>query len=116
MHLIGAITTADPKEIRYIYIWGAILIGVVLIAFFIYSAFKRWMNDTDTTTTAGFGLSDLRRLRDEGKISIEEFELTRAKMIAAAKVMTANMPSTNSRPQVGVQQGSPKPSDQPPTS
>jgi hypothetical protein len=97
MHLFCAVIVGDPKEIRSVYMWGAILIGVVLIWFFVYSAFKRWMNDTSTDTTPGFGLSDMRKLRDEGKISAEEYELTRAKMIDAAKKMTAKIPDLGAR-------------------
>jgi hypothetical protein len=35
--------------------------------------------------TTGFGISDLRKLRDEGKLTNEEFERARDKMIAQAK-------------------------------
>jgi hypothetical protein len=93
-----AMANANPKDIRWIFICGGVLIGLMLIAFFAYTAFKRWMNDdTATSETHGFGLSDMRRLRDEGKISAEEYELTRAKMVAAAKKMTAHIPDMSPR-------------------
>jgi len=101
MHPVHALLAIppDPKEIRSVYVWGAILIGVVLIAFFAYSYFKRWMNDTGDTENHGFTLSDLRKLRDQGKISAQEFEQTRANMLAAAKKMTGYIPDVTPRRQ-----------------
>ena len=83
---------ADPKAFRSVYLWGAIIIGLVLVAFFFYSYFKKWMKDTDTSVNQGFTLSDLRKLRDSGEISSQEYEQTRLKMVAAAKKMTGSMP------------------------
>lgn len=98
MHLLNALAqTPDPRQIKWVYIWGGILIGVVLVCFLIYSAFKRWMNDTGVSESPGFTLSDMRKLRDEGKISAEEYEQTRAKMVAAARKMTEQIPDVKPR-------------------
>jgi hypothetical protein len=99
MHLVYACLAVapDPKEIRSVYIWGAILIGLMLVAFFVYSYFKRWMNDTGTSDNEGFTLSDLRKLRDQGKMSAEEYEQTRSKIVAATRKMTSGMPDLRGR-------------------
>jgi hypothetical protein len=83
----------DDKGLHSIFIWSGVLIAFMLLAFGGYSYLKRWMSESDVPDRGGgFGLSDLRRLHEEGKMSTEEYELTRAKMVAAAKKMTQNMP------------------------
>ncbi len=95
MHALYKTPAAPPdphSAYVSIFIWGAVLIGLMLLFYFGYSAFKRWMNDTGIEENQGFTLSDLRKLRDQGKISPEEFEQTRNNMLAAAKKMTQQMP------------------------
>jgi len=95
MHALYKTPAAPPdphSAYVSIFIWGAVLIGLMLLFYFGYSAFKRWMNDTGIEENQGFTLSDLRKLRDQGKISPEEFEQTRNNMLVAAKKMTQQMP------------------------
>jgi hypothetical protein len=83
----------DDKGLHSIFIWSGVLIALMLLAFGGYSLLKKWMSDTEVPERGGgFGLSDLRRLHEEGKMSTEEYEQTRAKMVAAAKRMTGNLP------------------------
>jgi hypothetical protein len=93
----------DSNGIHSIFIWSGILIAILLLAFGGYGYLKRWMNPKDTSMGgAGFTLSDLRKLRDEGKLTAEEYEQARAKMVAAAKRMTETMPTmTPRRPGTG---------------
>ena len=89
MQLIGV---EDPKSIGSVFIWCGVLVALLLVAFAAYSWFKRWMNQTEEAGPVGFTLSDLREMHRQGKISNEEFEQTKAKMLGAAKKMTERMP------------------------
>jgi hypothetical protein len=88
-----AVKPLDSNGTQSVVLWSMVLIGLLLFAFGGYSLFKKWMNQSDETTRGpGFTLSDLRLLRDQGKMTSEEYELARAKMVAAAKKMTEKMP------------------------
>ena len=89
-----------------------ILIVTIIIAFFAVVRLRKWLTDDDDAggpARAGFSLSDLKQLHREGKISTEEFERARAKMVGAAKEMTAKLPD----PLEGSRRRQPPP--QPPT-
>src|SRR5580658_3864474 len=73
--------------------WCALTLVICIAAFFVYGRFKRWMDEADEPSPAGFSFSDLREMRRQGQISEEEFEKARAKMFASAKEMTDKLPS-----------------------
>ena len=102
----------DTSSLASVIEWSAVLLAILILAFAAYSRFKRWMNDTDTPTTAGFTFSDLRELHRQGKITNEEFETARLKMTAAAKRMTENLPDPLSNPRKTPSQASAKPPSQ----
>jgi hypothetical protein len=79
---------------KQLFIWLGILVVLVLLGFGGYMIFVRWMKSSATDEGAGgFSLSDLRAMHKAGKISTEEFEKTKAKMLSAAKRMTESVPS-----------------------
>ncbi|MFT3784726.1 MAG: hypothetical protein QM770_00985 [Tepidisphaeraceae bacterium] len=53
------------------------LVGIVLLALV-----RRKVRNLDATGGADFTLSDLRRLKESGQISNEEFERAKARMVA----------------------------------
>ena len=59
---------------------GALLIVVVVLFLGVAWARKR-LNPNEDFHGEGFGLSDLRQLHKEGKLTDEEFERARAKMV-----------------------------------
>lgn len=64
-----------------------ILIFVLVLMFGAVAAFRKWMKSEDVPTSGpGFTLSDLRRLRKEGKMTDEEFEKAKLVLIGTAKV------------------------------
>ena len=85
------------SEYRGLFVWLGALVLLLLVGFGGYSLLKRWMREDEPSAGAsdsrGFGLSDLRQLHREGKLSTEEFEATRARIVAAAKRQTDAMPS-----------------------
>jgi hypothetical protein len=86
------IATAPPDPRSTVFMWSGILIVLMLLAFAAYSWFKRWMNQDEPTGHIGFTLSDLRELHRQGKMSDEEYEQTKANMLAGAKRMADRMP------------------------
>ncbi len=93
MQLLLAVIPLDSNGTHAVLLWSFALIGLILLAFAGYTLFKKWMSQGEETTRAvGFTLSDLRALRDQGKMSAEEYELARTKMVAAAKRMTEKIP------------------------
>ncbi len=83
----------DTNGVHSVLIWSGILIVLLLLAFGAYSYLKRWMSQTDETNRGvGFTLSDLRELHKQGKMSSEEYEMTRAKIVDAARQMTEKIP------------------------
>ncbi len=94
------------SEYRGLFVWLGAMVLLLLVGFGGYSLLKRWMRADEPSAGEadgrGFGLSDLRQLHREGKLSTEEFEATRAKIVAAAKRQTDAMPAvTPKRADVG---------------
>jgi hypothetical protein len=82
----------NPASVSSIFIWSAVLLALVFLAFLAYAQFKRWMKDPEQSTGPGFTLSDLRELHRQGKMTKEEYEMARGKMVASAKKMADSMP------------------------
>ena len=72
--------------------WSLVLIALIVVAFLVVMRLRQWLQSDDEPVAAGFSISDLKRLHREGKLSTEEFEKARDKMLGAAKAMTANLP------------------------
>jgi hypothetical protein len=90
---IQLIAQTDTAGIASIIVWSGALIVLVILAFLAYAAFKRWMKEPAVSSGGGgFTLSDLRELHRQGKMTTEEYELARAKMVASAKKMADAMP------------------------
>jgi hypothetical protein len=102
-----ALSTADPSPFGSVFVWCGVLIVVLLAAFAVYSWFKRWMSQTDETEHVGFTLSDLREMHRQGKMSDQEFEQTKAKMLGSAKQMADKLPEVLPRrlPKAPVDEG-----------
>jgi hypothetical protein len=100
MHAIHALAALaqETKSTHSILLWSGILIVLMLVLFGAVSLLKKWMRPDDLPDRGvGFTLSDLRELHRQGKISDQEFELTRNNMVAAAKRMTEKMPDITPR-------------------
>ena len=79
------IVAAAQNAYGELFVWSLILIGVVVVGFFLVAWVKRRMRPEDSGPTLGFSLADLRELHRTGKISDEEFERARGKMAASLK-------------------------------
>lgn len=85
---------AGTNSMSGVYLWSGVLIGLLLVAFYAYTLLTRWMKSDDVPAAGrGFSLSDMRELHRTGKMSDEEFETARARLVAAAKKMTDEMPA-----------------------
>jgi hypothetical protein len=82
-----------PSGAASIIFWSAVLIALVVVAFLAYVQFKRWMSDSaPTSSSPGFTLSDLRQMHREGKMTDEEYQQARDKMVSSAKKMADSLP------------------------
>jgi uncharacterized membrane protein len=85
MTLLATSTGGTFSEVA---LWGAVLIIVVLIGWMVISAIRRRMN-ADTGAAVGYTLHDLRRMRESGELSEEEFQRARQAMIEQVKGATS---------------------------
>jgi hypothetical protein len=71
---------------QQIMLWCALLLVVAIIGFLLVLALKRWQSGEGASAAVGplFSISELRKLRDQGQISDEEFERARAAIIGQA--------------------------------
>ena len=76
--------------------WSLALIVLIIIGAAGVLMLRRWFKEDDSPTGGGggigFSLSDLRQLHREGKITDEELECARSKMVAAGKAMAEKLP------------------------
>lgn len=77
--------------------WSLAVVVFILVGFVVVARLRHWLKEDDTPVGIGFTLSDLRQLHREGKMSDEEFEKAREKMIAAGKAMAAKLPDPLAR-------------------
>jgi hypothetical protein len=96
---VSAVILASPNAIGAIG-WSLVLIALLVLAFFGLMKLRRWIKEDVGDSPGdriGFTLSDFRRLHKEGKMTDEEFERLRSKMLAGAKSMAENLPDPLAR-------------------
>jgi len=76
-----------PAQQHSVIFWCVVMILITLAGFGIIVYIKRRMNAhaQQAKYDTGFSLSDLRDMRDRGEITPEEYEQTRARVIAKVK-------------------------------
>lgn len=73
--------------------WSLVVAVVALVALVGVMRLRKWLKEDDVSAGGvGFTLSDLRRLQREGKITDEEFERARSKMVEAGRALAAKLP------------------------
>jgi hypothetical protein len=95
MHFLLAETPNSQVEISR-FLWPAVgvVIGVIVLAAAFQWFRKRFREQSSSNATpGGFSLGDLRALVKEGKMSPEEFERAKNKILAAHKKATAVKPA-----------------------
>ena len=88
---------ADGSGIISVIGWSLVLIVLLLAGFFAVSKLRHWLQNDEPAVSIGFTLSDLRQLHREGKMTDEEYEKARSKMMAGAKAMTSKLPDPLAR-------------------
>jgi len=100
--LAGAPETTPARKYSEgdVLIWGAILIGVVFVGSVFIMLLRRRLKDAASSAgaDAGFSLSELRAMRDREEITPEEYEQTRAKVIAKVKALAKDPPQRGRMP------------------
>ena len=74
-----------------------ILLALLLVGFAAVSKLRQWLKTDDTPVGLGFSLSDLRQLHREGKMTDEEFEKARSRIVAGAREMASKLPDPLAR-------------------
>ncbi len=92
MKALVVIAELSPHQRNQVLLALGIMMGLVVIGYIAALIFRRRLNaadETDHSSNVGFSLSDLRAMRDQGEITPEEYEATRAKVIAKVKSSVA---------------------------
>jgi hypothetical protein len=90
-----ALILAESSNIGPVIGWSLVLILLVIGGAAGVMWLRRWLKEDDLPTTTGgigFTLSDLRQLHREGKMTDEEYERARSKMVAAGKAAADQLP------------------------
>ena len=84
---LSSLPTIAANDVGPIIVWSLLLIVFLVLMFVAIVYFKKWLSkdDEDSASDIGFTLGDLRRLHKQGKMSDDEYEKARVKMIAATK-------------------------------
>jgi hypothetical protein len=91
----------DPSQVQtQMLYWGSIIMAVAVVGFITIMIFKRFWKRSEGQPTheAGFSLADLRAMRDRGEITPEEYEQTRANVIAKVKKKSEEKPRPKRNP------------------
>jgi hypothetical protein len=86
---------AQPSNVGGVIGWSLVLILLIIGGAAGVMWLRRWLKEEDVPTTSGgigFTLSDLRQLHHEGKMTDEEYERARSKMVAAGKAAAEKLP------------------------
>ncbi|MBL8991578.1 MAG: SHOCT domain-containing protein [Phycisphaerae bacterium] len=87
-------------------LWIVVLIGVVLVATFGILVLRRRLLDPDAPRRSDAGvMEELRTLRDQGKLSHEEFEAARKRIVA--RIAAQALASGLSQPDAGTGDAAP---------
>ena len=95
--LVPDIPLAEAMDAVRVVGWSLVLIALLLIGFYAVTRLRHWMREDEPAVGIGFTLSDLRQLHREGKMTDEEFERAKAKIVAGAKAMAAKLPDPLAR-------------------
>lgn len=84
--LLAQIAPAPPQDRGKLLVALFILLALVFVGGFGILLLRRKLySSRDEPPEVGFSLSDLRKMRDRGEITPEEYEITRNKVIAKVK-------------------------------
>jgi hypothetical protein len=75
----------ESEPVVPVLLWSGAIMVVVFIAYFFISTMRKKIKQEDPTGAGGFTLMDLRRLKQEGALTDEEFEKAKTKIVESAK-------------------------------
>ena len=76
---------ADTNDPTPVFVWFVILILIVVAGYFAVTWFRnRLTQDAEPASGSGFSLAQLRELHQAGKLSAEEYERAKARVLASA--------------------------------
>ena len=78
----GALAQADNAS-SSVYLWAIVLLFVVVLLFGAVAWARKRLSPNEDFHGEGFTLSDLRQMHKEGKLSDDEFNRAKAKMVEA---------------------------------
>jgi len=95
MNVWKVLAQLSPADQWKVLIALGIMMVLVVVGGFGILMFRRRLwgeEEDDNSSDVGFSLSDLREMRDRGEITPEEYEITRARVIAKVKSSLAGPP------------------------
>jgi hypothetical protein len=101
MNMSFALTVAQTagKDIPWfdVFVWLSILLGLAIVALVVSLILRQWYrSSSDSSGAGGFTLQDLREMRDDGRLTEEEFEAARTALIGTVKGSNVERSSSES--------------------
>jgi len=64
-----------------VFVWSLVLIAIVVAGLLVVTLVKKRIQQPDEPISIGFSLEDLRQMYKDGKLSAEEFERAKQKLL-----------------------------------
>lgn len=64
-----------------VFVWSLVLIAIVVAGLLVVTLVKKRIQQPDEPISIGFSLEDLRQMYKDGKLSTEEFERAKQKLL-----------------------------------
>src|SRR5215208_6157532 len=102
---------AQTDHTRAIVVWSLLLIGLIVAGWLTVWQVRRRLKEDDTvTSSSGFTLSDLRQLHKAGKMTDDEFDKAKARVVDAARRAAArDAAKAGAQGQGGIREPTPRP-------
>ena len=80
---LGVVPAVAGAPMGRLFLWAGGLVAVIILAGFAVGRIRKWMRpDGQKSSSEAWSLQDLRVLRQQGRISDQEFETLKAAIIA----------------------------------
>ncbi|MCS7033616.1 MAG: SHOCT domain-containing protein [Phycisphaerae bacterium] len=73
------------QNVAPVFVWSLVLVGLILVALVVLLLIRRKLSTPETGLHASFTLADLRKMRDSGQLTEEQYQKMRESVIGSAR-------------------------------